>query len=365
MKKYDDVPTPALIVEYPRLIRNIEYALELARKAGCNLRPHVKTHKCIPIADIQMKNGASGFCAATLAEVEMLVKNGAQDVFLAYPLTADAAVRKFVSLAKKAKLACSVDSASQADYLETSAEKLKTFINVMIEIDSGHHRCGIEPGPSLTDLVQYLVTKKNLRLNGVFTHAGHAYAAENMESLERIAVSESQSVMKAVTILELGGIACPVRSVGSTPTFPWIGQVKGITEVRPGNYVFFDRMQVALGVCKPEQCALSVLATVIASYDDRFVIDAGSKTVGLDKGAHGLDKIKGYGYFHDHPEWLLERLSEEHGIVSVPYNSQRPKIGEKVRFIPNHACAAVNLHSKYHVFDGEKLVDTWKISARR
>ncbi len=153
-------------------------------------------------------------------------------------------------------------------------------------------------------------------------------------------------------------------SVGSTPTLPHCAAVPGVTEVRPGNYVFHDAIQLALGVAAIDNCALNVLTTVLAAYPDRFVIDGGSKTFALDRGAHGLERAPGHGRIIGHPDWVVARLSEEHGVVTVPPGSAVPPIGTRLRVIPNHACAVVNLHSQLHVVRGGDLIDTWPVKGR-
>ena len=183
-----------------------------------------------------------------------------------------------------------------------------------------------------------------LELRGIFTHAGHAYGAASHEEVRNIGRGEGEVLVETAGLLRARGVPCPVVSVGSTPTAFSAGSVPGVTELRPGNYVFYDRMQVALGSAHLEDCALSVLSTVISRpARDRAVIDAGSKTFALDRGAHGLDALRGYGFDHS-AGLVVDRLSEEHGILQLtPDEDARVCVGTRLRLVPNHACTVANL----------------------
>lgn len=187
--------------------------------------------------------------------------------------------------------------------------------------------------------------------------------SKNHEEQERIALQEAEAVLQSAEACEKAGISIPVRSVGSTPTYRLSGKISGITEVRPGNAVFFDAIQVGLGVAGIEECALSVLTSVVGVHEDRVVIDAGSKTLCLDKGAHGLDSVKGYGHVVGHPELIIERLSEEHGVITF---SSKPdiKLNDKLLIVPNHACTVANMFDEYIVIEGEDVVNRWRVDAR-
>ncbi len=177
----------------------------------------------------------------------------------------------------------------------------------------------------------------------MFTHAGHAYSAQSLAEVARIGQAEGEVLVDTAQLLRSNGVRCEVVSVGSTPTARYAGAVPGVTEFRPGNYVFYDRMQVALGSAQAEDCSLTVLARVISRPDpQRVVVDAGSKTFALDRGAHGTDALAGFG--EDTAQHLvLERLSEEHGVLSVGVEDEPIAIGERLRFVPNHACTVANL----------------------
>ena len=243
---------------------------------------------------------------------------------------------------KLGSVAVGVDSLENASGLSNAATEHGVRIPVLIEVDTGLHRAGLQPGTQVADFGEGISSLQGLDLRGVFTHAGHAYGAHSLEEVRRIAHDEARGVVDSAAAIRARGIACPVISVGSTPTVSAAGAVPGVTEIRPGNYVFFDRMQIGLGVANRELCSQTVLATVISRpTPDRIVVDAGSKSFALDKGAHGLESVAGFGEDVDYG-LVLERLSEEHGVITgaVPAGVT---VGTRLRFLTNHACTVANL----------------------
>ncbi len=226
-----------------------------------------------------------------------------------------------------------------------------------IEIDSGLHRCGVLP-ESAAPLAHRIAAQFELELEGVFTHAGHAYAATSAGELDRIGEEEAESVVLAAQLIG----AVDVVSVGNTPTATRSIAQPGITEARPGNYVFFDSMQVALGAAGPDDCAMTVAATVISRPEPgRAVVDAGAKTLGLDRGAHGTTSLPHYRALVG-TDGALVRLSEEHAVVELPASSSL-HVGDPVRILPNHACAVANLAGDYAVVRADRVVDWRPIDA--
>ncbi|KMJ57548.1 alanine racemase [Bacillus sp. LL01] len=366
-KEWKNLDTPTLLLDHPVLLKNIRNMSDFAKENNINLRPHIKTHKSVEIAKLQLEHGAIGITTAKLEEAEVMAHTGIVDILVAYPVSSPAKIERIVGLLNKGvDLKVSVDNLDQIKLLQKALEKTGHTLEVWIKVNSGLNRCGVEPGTNAVDLARGILFLSQLRLGGIFTHAGHSYGARGKEELERIAVAEAEAVVSSAEACEKAGIPIPVRSVGSTPTYRIAGKVEGITEVRPGNAVFFDSIQVGLGVAEREDCALSVLASVVGVYPDQIVLDTGSKTLCLDKGAHGLDSVKGFGYVVDHPELTIERLSEEHGVAV--FDRERPgsdiRLNDKVRIIPNHACTVANMFDEYTVVEGEHVVDMWKVDAR-
>ncbi len=363
-QEWMDLDTPTLLLDKPTLLANIRKMSDFAKENKVNLRPHIKTHKSVEIARLELEHGAIGITTAKLEEAEVMASAGMMDILVAYPVSSPAKIERIISLLSKGvDLKVSVDNLEQIKLLQKALEKSGHTLEVWIKVNSGLNRCGVEPGESAVELAKAVLFLSQLRVGGIFTHAGHSYGARGQEELERIAAAEAEAVVSSAEACEKAGIPIPVRSVGSTPTYRISGKVEGVTEVRPGNAVFFDSIQVGLGVADREDCALSVLASVVGVYPDRIVLDAGSKTLCLDKGAHGLDSVKGFGYVLGHPELTIERLSEEHGVAVFDSRCDL-RLNDKVRIIPNHACTVANMFEEYTLVEGAFVVDRWKVDAR-
>lgn len=344
-RPWTDADTPALLVDLDRLEHNIARMAAVARAAGVALRPHFKTHKSVEIARRQVTAGAVGMTVAKLDEAAALVDGGITDVFLAHQLVGPPKLQRAMDLASRTRLILAVDSVVGARAIAAAAQAAGLRIPILIEIDCGLRRCGILSADA-AHLANAIADLPGISLEGVFTHAGHSYGATSPEQIDAIATEEAASVREAATRIRAAGIAIDVVSVGSTPTAERVIHEPGITELRAGNYAFYDAMQIALGTIPADRPALTVSAVVVSRpTPDRAVIDAGSKTFGLDKGAHGLMILSGYG----RPlgiEAEFERVSEEHGMFSVPTESTLA-IGDHVQVVPNHACAVGNLGRIY------------------
>jgi D-serine deaminase-like pyridoxal phosphate-dependent protein len=352
-RHWTELDTPVLLVDLDRLEANIERMAALARTHGVALRPHVKTHKSIAIARMQMAAGAVGLTAAKLDEAEVFANAGFEDLFVAYELVTAAKLERAIALAGRVRLSFGVDSLEGIDAAAAAAGGAGMTLRVRIEIDSGLHRCGV-PAEEAVRLAHHIAARAELELEGVFTHAGHAYAAESARDLDRIGLEEAQSVLRAAELI--GSVR--LVTVGNTPTAARSIAQPGVTEARPGNYVFYDGTQVALGAAGPDDCALTVAATVISRpAPGRAVVDAGAKTLGLDRGAHGGGSLPHYGSLVG-TDGALARLSEEHGVVELPPSSAL-RVGEAVRILPNHACAVANLADGYAVVRADRVVDWW------
>jgi D-serine deaminase-like pyridoxal phosphate-dependent protein len=359
-----ELDTPTLLLDLEKLQQNIDETARFARERNVQLRPHIKTHKSIKIAQMQLESGALGITVAKIGEAEVMAAAGIMDILIAYPISSGQKINKLVDLLEKGvQLKVSVDSLEQLRYLQKGIEGTPFIMEVWIKVNSGLNRCGVEPGQEAAELAKTIQSLANLRLGGIFTHAGQSYGASSFSEIEEIGRREAAAVVESALECERVGIPIPVRSVGSTPTYKISGSVEGITEVRPGNAVFFDAIQVGLGTTTIENCALTLLASVVGTYKDRIVFDTGSKSLCLDKGAHGNNTVQGYGTVIGHPEVMIERLSEEHG-VAVLSKETGLALTDKVQIIPNHACTVVNQFDEYVVHRDGIVVDVWKVDAR-
>jgi len=355
----DDLSTPAVVVDLDVLERNISRMAVRARDAGVRLRPHAKTHKCPEIGRLQRSAGAWGLSLAKLGEAEVFVGAGFDDVFLAYPIVGEDKGRRLLALSDRARLAAGVDSVEGARSLAGPFAAAGRTLDVVLKVDVGYGRVGVLPERAV-EVARLVAELPGLRLRGVFTHAGHGYLAENRAGVEEIARLEGERLVEAATRLREAGLPIDEVSVGSTPTAAVAMHVGGVTECRPGNYVFHDASQVALGTCGVEDCALTIVATVVSvPAADRAVVDAGSKTLSSDPlrpRAGGYGRILGR-------ESRIEKLSEEHGVVAVA-PGEAFRVGERVRILPNHACVVANLHDRLVGVSGERVETVLAIEAR-
>ncbi|MBM6616546.1 D-TA family PLP-dependent enzyme [Bacillus suaedaesalsae] len=364
MSSIFELDTPTLLLDKHKMQRNLEDIFKFARQNGLSVRPHSKTHKSGYIAELQQEAGAVGITTAKIGEAEVMAHAGIRDILIAYPVSSSIKIERLIHLLRNGtRLKIAVDQKEQLHFLQKGLEHCGEILEVWIKVNSGLNRCGVNPGKEVLSLAEQIQLLPNLKLGGIFTHAGHSYAAVSVKEIEKIGKNEGLAVSESAKLCEVNGIPIPVRSVGSTPTYKIAGKVNGITEIRPGNAIFFDMIQVGLGVTTLENCALSVLASVVGVYNNRIVVDTGSKILCLDKGAHGNTTVNGFGHIVGHPNLLIERLSEEHGIVSFT-GDHSLKLNDKVRIIPNHACVVVNQNEEYVVHQQNCVLETWKVDAR-
>lgn len=349
----DELPTPALVLDLDRLDANIAAMASRCRSLGVRLRPHLKTHKCVEIAERQRAAGARGVTVSTLFEAEVFAEHGFDDITWAFPVVLNR-IAEAARLAHRVTLRLVVDSLAAVDALERAGQPF----HVWLKVDCGYHRAGVDPtSPEALALARRIAASPSLRFDGLLTHSGHAYHAENREAMAAVAEAERRSVAELRERLAAEGIAGDA-SVGSTPGMSAVRTLEGVQEARPGNYVFYDAQQVALGACAPAACALSVVASVVSNAADHAVIDAGALALSKDVGpgaAYGrIYDDHATGSFRD--DLQVVGLSQEHGKISAPL-----PIGERVRLLPAHACLAAACFDAYHVVQGERVVDTWRI----
>ncbi len=339
--------TPVAVVDEAAMEANLRAMAALAAAAGLALRPHAKTHKSAVVAVRQLEHGAAGLTVATLTEAEMLAGAGVRDLLLAHPPVGEPKLRRLAGLAARVeRLAVATDSAEVALALPEGVE-------VMWEVDTGLHRMGTAPGRETAEAVRSLVARgfPGERVRGLLTHAGHAYGGD----LEAAAREEWEGLAESAQALRAAGIGVPELSVGSTPTSTYAREAgrAGITEMRPGTYVYGDANQVALGSMALGDVAFGVVTTVISSHADRLIVDAGSKALSSDLRVRGLE---GFGLVLERPELTIGRLNEEHGFLA----GGGAAVGDRLLIIPAHVCTAVNLHPEVLFFgpSGRRWVST-------
>jgi D-serine deaminase-like pyridoxal phosphate-dependent protein len=360
----DELETPAVVVDAEQVERNLARMATASSHAGVALRPHAKTHKCLPIARRQLFHGAVGLTVATLAEAELFASDNCPSVFIAYPLWAGSGDRgaRLRALRQRTDLRVGVDSLAAAVRLADAVPGLK----VLIEVDSGQHRSGVLPDEA-GDLAASCL-ELGLDVVGAFTHPGHAYASA--ADVPRAAEDERAALATAGAALaeyldgppELSGGSSPTAvsglSLTGAPGAP--GLAGPLTEVRPGTYVFGDRQQMQLSGLDVDDIALFVAARVVSvPRPDEAVLDAGSKALSSDRPAW----LAGHGLILEAPKATIAPLSEEHAVVRGLTTALC--VGDLVRVIPNHVCTVVNLTSELIVVSDGKVTDRWPVSARR
>jgi len=362
-----DLPTPSALVDLDQLERNAARMADRARRLGVRLRPHVKTHKCIEIARIQTDLHFGGVTVSTLAEAQAFASGGFTDITYAVPIAPQ-------KLAEAADLNREIDAFNLLiDHVDTlraveeAADSCGIVLPVYLEVDCGHGRSGIDPDDEAAEhLVRHIAESQAIDFRGLLTHAGHAYRARNRAEAWAVACEERNVITAYGAQLRDLGIAIPEISVGSTPTARAIDDLTGVTEIRPGNYVFYDAFQSAIGSCELDEAAFSVLATVISVLPEaeRAVIDAGALALSMDSGPTHVDPDCGFGVIvatedlHPLPGLRITRLSQEHGSLTGPgVAALRP--GTRIRIIPNHSCLSAACFDRYHVVRGTEVVDEW------
>jgi D-serine deaminase-like pyridoxal phosphate-dependent protein len=366
----EELPTPSLVVDLSRVRANAARVRELAARSGVRLRPHVKTHKCAEIARLQTEGFDGALTVSTLAEVRFFAARGFRDITYAVPVEPgkfDAAIE----LARRIdRLSLITDDVDIPPQLDEAARRAEVKLDLFLKVDCGYHRCGVEPDTKEAREIPRLIdAAKNLRFAGILTHAGHSYHCTNREELLALARHERDLMVDFATTLRGDGIEVADVSIGSTPTIAVVDHLEGITEIRPGNYIFFDAFQATLGSCRFEDCALTVLASVVHRDPIRrkVVIDAGAIALSKDRGAIELDARCGYGHVLDaegkDTGLRVDTVSQEHGQIVVEDEAtfESLRVGTRLRVLANHSCLTAAQHTHYNVIEGDHIVDRWEI----
>jgi D-serine deaminase-like pyridoxal phosphate-dependent protein len=346
-KNIHDIDTPAVLVDLDRAIANIAHAQAHADAHGIKLRPHIKTHKLPFFAKMQQEAGAVGITCQKLGEAEVMADSGLTDIFLPYNILGEAKLARLMALHRRITISVTVDNDVSLAGLSSMFTDASHPLKVLVECDTGMGRCGVQsPGEALA-LAKKISAAPGLRFGGLMTYpaAGGYTAAEAW-------------LGDAVALLCRSGLQCETVSSGGSPDLWHSGGASVITEYRPGTYIYLDRYQVAQGVGALEDCALTVLSTVVSRpTTDRAILDAGSKALTSDTLG-----MTGFGILTQHPEALISGLSEEHGTVAL--NGANLAVGDRVRILPNHACVVSNLFDEVHLISGDQVIDIIPVAAR-
>ena len=356
--------TPAFLVDRKRVIANCARMQQKAVRSGVAFRPHVKTHKTLEIGRLQHGGRPGAITVSTLAEAEFFADGGFDDITYAVPIAPEKLDRA-ASLARRTRLQLLVDHPAAFQALEQFAEGHGISFDASLKIDCGYHRAGVDPeDPESLKLARRMAGSRVVHFKGLLTHAGHSYDARGVEEIRRVAAQEVRAVSEFRK--KLGSDA--VRSIGSTPTASVVETFSDCDEVRPGNYVFYDAFQATIGSCHLNDCAVSVLTTVIGSYpqQNKLLVDAGALALSKDVGPNHIDAKFGYGVVCDEALNVLPMripsISQEHGQVfgQSRIDFDRFPVGSRLRIIPNHSCLTAALYDRYHVIENGAVVDEWR-----
>lgn len=352
------VETPAAIVDLERVRRNAERVADYCRDNGLAWRPHVKTHKSLDVAQIQLEAGAAGLTVATPREAEVMA-SVCDDILLAYPPVGDGKLRRLVSLPERVRLTVALDSRETLEGLSRAAHQAGRTIAILAEADTGMRRVGVTTPGEAVALARAAAALPGLDYRGVMFYPGHIRVpvATQGAALAQLA-DRIRSLLEALADADLAPV---VVSGGSTPTLWRSHELPGVTEIRPGTCIYNDRDIAGLGACTWDDIAYTVMATVVStSVPGQAVVDAGSKALAKETFRGGGE---GYGALLDRPDVIVSGLSEEHGILDLSATGWRPAIGDRVRVVPNHVCVSVNLQDRLLVDAGDEILE-WPLDGR-
>jgi D-serine deaminase-like pyridoxal phosphate-dependent protein len=361
MNDFSHVTTPAFLVDRSIVEQNCVRMRAKALASGVGFRPHVKTHKTIEIARMQHGGAIGPITVSTMAEAEFFADGGFGDITYAVPIAPEKLARAAALAARIERLNILIDSELALRAVEEFHAASGVVFDIFLKVDCGYHRAGVDPNdPDSVRLALAIAQSPAIHFQGLLTHAGHSYNAHDVEEIRRIGAEEIESVSRFRALI---GIDELTRSIGSTPTAAIADSFADTDEIRPGNYVFFDAFQSTLGTCRLDDVAVSVLATVVGSYPERgqAIIDAGALALSKDTSPEHLDPNFGYGLVRDLdlrplPARLIT-LSQEHGKLTT--TTPLP-VGTRIRVVPNHSCLTAAMYDRYHVIDGDAIVDEWR-----
>ncbi len=359
-----EIETPALLLHLDVVERNLAFMASRARDLGVRLRPHAKTHKCVELGRRQLAQGAAGLTVATLTEAEAFIAGGITDLTWAFPIdpTHIARARR---LAERATLRVVTDD------LETARALGGSGLHVLLKVDCGYHRAGVDPASSYgLDVARELGKERGLTFDGILSHSGHSYKTRNREEAAAVAEQERSVMVWFADLLRRDGIPMRTVSVGSTPAMAAVRDLTGVSEARPGNYVFYDQTMVLIGCCGAEDVGVTVLTSVVSHQPGagHLIVDAGALSLSKDAGPQHVDQAPGMGAVLSHPELLVTTLSQEHGRIEARSSAaieRKLAVGERIEIVPNHSCLTVAHFDEYQVVQNGTVVDRWRLDRGR
>ena len=356
----EELPTPSILINGAIVRRNLQRMAAYTKEHRLGLRPHTKTHKSTLLGRMQMDFGAVGLTVAKVGEMKVMAEVSG-DLLMAYPAVHPSRCAELATLARSRSVRVGIDSTIAADALHQAATSTGVTIGILVDLDVGHHRTGVQSPQAALELAQHVSMHRGLRVDGLMFYPGHlsVSAVGQDESLRGIDAQLSE----VIGLWSRHGLAAKIVSGGSTPTAYRSHVIKSLTEIRPGTYVFNDMNCVRGGCATLEECAARIVTTVVSNtVPGQFVLDAGSKTLTSDRCGPAPDS--GHGYVVEYPQAKITKLTEEHAQVDVSGCDRTPKVGDRVHVIPNHICPCVNLQDNVWWKDDGELPRRVPVEAR-
>jgi D-serine deaminase-like pyridoxal phosphate-dependent protein len=362
MTRASDIDTPALLVDLAVMESNLQRVADYSASHGLRLRPHTKTHKSPRIGRRQLDMGAAGLTVAKVGEAEAMLGAEPADMLVAYPVIGRSKLERLMAVARRARVTVALDSLTAAEQLSEAARVAGTTVGVLAETDVGLGRVGVSPGAELLDLARGIERLPSLSFEGIAFYPGHI--KDNGATSREALVVLGALIQSILGDFRREGIQVRIVSGGSTPSLYHSHELPGLNEIRPGTYVYNDWNTVASGACTPQECAATMLVTVVSTArPGQIIVDGGSKTFSSDR-LTGSGAESTFGHVVEAPEAVFHKMNEEHGYVDVRQCGRKFEIGEGLRIIPNHVCVAVNLHERvYGIRDGE-VEEVWEVAGR-
>lgn len=358
--RISDLETPAILIDVDIMDANLKRVADYARSHDLRLRPHTKTHKIPALGARQVALGAVGLTVAKVGEAEVFVAAGTPDLLVAYPVIGRSKLERLTKLAHKTRISVALDGLTAAAQLSDAARAARVDIGVLAEVDAGMGRVGVAPG-DLVPLAKAIANLPHLELLGFTFYPGHI---SRLDETGQAALKQlSKLVASLVKECKAAGVPTGVVSGGSTPALFESHRVEGLTEMRPGTYIFNDRNTAEAGACSWADCAATIMTTVVSTRPGHMIVDGGSKTFSSDRTAGVGDPT--FGLLREAPGALFYKMNEEHGYVDLSRAERSDfMVGERVRVLPNHICVAMNLHEQVYGIRGDEVVEVWKVAAR-
>jgi len=359
--RVEEIDTPAMVVDLDIMEGNLRRVADYACAHGLRLRPHTKTHKSVMLARRQLALGAAGLTVAKVSEAEVMLGAAPPDLLVAFPVIGQAKMARLVEVARRTRVTVALDSIFAARQLAEAAQAAQVTFGVLAEMDAGLGRVGVTPGEPLLELARGIAKLPNLEFEGVTFYPGHI---KDLDEPGRRALAQLAELLRRVLDdFEKAGMEVRIVSGGSTPTLFHSHEVEGLTEIRPGTYVFNDLNTVRSGGCRLEECAARVLATVVSTAKEgQMIIDGGSKTFSSDRPVSGPEVT--FGQLVEAPGARFHKMNEEHGFIDITRAERGFTVGDRVQVIPNHVCVAMNLHERVYGVRGDRVEEVWTVDGR-